>query len=242
VIEVVVADDRAMDRRDGSPAEVRAVSGPSDAVADSLRAEILDRHARLSDLDHYALLGVPRDADAAAIKRAYFGAAKRYHPDALARLGLGDVRSAAEALFARIAKAHAVLSDPRERQRYDEEGRESGSDDAERIVTAESLYRKGEVLLRKGAFREALQFLAPAVDLWPSDAAYRAALGWALYKQTKSDPAAAREHLETAAALDATSAVTFYRLGAVLRALGNAAAADDAFRQARALDPKGSAA
>lgn len=242
VIDVVFADERARDHAEASPAEVRATSGAPEAGAESLRAEIVDRHSRLSELDHYALLDVPRDADAAAIKRAYFGAAKRYHPDALARLGLADVRSAAEALFARIAKAHAVLSDPRERQRYDEEGREAGSDDAERVVTAENLYRKGEILLRKGSFREALQFLAPAVDLWPSDAAYRAALGWALYKQTKSDPAAARDHLEAAAALDATSAVTFYRLGAVLRALGNAAAADEAFRRARALDPKGSAA
>jgi len=239
-IEVVVGDGEPAE--DGVLAGARAKAGASALPpdAEALRREILERHAALSELDHYALLGVPRSADAATLKRAYFRAAKRYHPDALARLGLSELRAAAEALFARIAKAHAVLADPRERQRYDE-GDDAGSDDAERLATAENLYRKGEVLLRKGAFREALQFLSPAAELWPEDAAYQGALGWALYKQPKSDPGAARAPLEAAVRLDPKNAVILFRLGTVLRALGHTAEAESAFARARALDPKASA-
>ena len=63
--------------------------------------------------DFYAILGVPRDADAAAVKKAYRKLAKEYHPDRNA----GD--AAAEQRFKDVGEAHAVLSDPAQRQEYD---------------------------------------------------------------------------------------------------------------------------
>jgi DnaJ-class molecular chaperone len=66
--------------------------------------------------DYYALLGVSRDADFPAIKRAYRRLALRYHPD---RRG-GDP-SAAEA-FRLVAEAYRVLRDPDKRGIYDRFG------------------------------------------------------------------------------------------------------------------------
>ncbi|MBM6404423.1 DnaJ domain-containing protein [Phycicoccus sp. CSK15P-2] len=63
--------------------------------------------------DFYAILGVPRDADAAAVKKAYRKLAKQYHPDR----NEGD--AAAEQRFKDVGEAHAVLSDPKQRQEYD---------------------------------------------------------------------------------------------------------------------------
>jgi molecular chaperone DnaJ len=63
--------------------------------------------------DFYAILGVPQDADEAAIKKAYRKLARKHHPDQNA----GDV--AAERRFKDIGEAHAVLSDPKQRQEYD---------------------------------------------------------------------------------------------------------------------------
>jgi molecular chaperone DnaJ len=63
--------------------------------------------------DFYAALGVPKDADAAAIKKAYRKLARQYHPDQNA----GDV--AAETRFKEIGEAYAVLSDPEQRKQYD---------------------------------------------------------------------------------------------------------------------------
>ena len=63
--------------------------------------------------DFYAILGVPADADAAAIKKAYRKLARTLHPDQ----NPGD--EAAEKRFKEIGEAYAVLSDPEERKQYD---------------------------------------------------------------------------------------------------------------------------
>ena len=63
--------------------------------------------------DFYAVLGVAKDADSAAIKKAYRNLAKKYHPDRNP-----DDAAAAEK-FKEIGEAYAVLSDDKERQQYD---------------------------------------------------------------------------------------------------------------------------
>jgi molecular chaperone DnaJ len=65
--------------------------------------------------DYYEVLGVARDADAAAIKDAFRGLAMQYHPD---RNKAPD----AEERFKEIAEAYAVLSDPAKRAQYDAGG------------------------------------------------------------------------------------------------------------------------
>ncbi|MBN1670378.1 MAG: DnaJ domain-containing protein [Kiritimatiellae bacterium] len=62
--------------------------------------------------DYYETLGVPRNASADAIKKAYRKLARQYHPDVNKDAG-------AEATFKEIAEAHEVLSDPEKRKRYD---------------------------------------------------------------------------------------------------------------------------
>lgn len=64
--------------------------------------------------DFYAVLGVPKDADAATIKKAYRKLARQLHPDQ----NPGD--AAAEARFKDIGEAYAVLSDTEQRQQYDQ--------------------------------------------------------------------------------------------------------------------------
>lgn len=66
--------------------------------------------------DYYQVLGVPRDATAADIKRAYRRLARRHHPD----VNTGD--AAAEQRFKAVNEAHEVLGDPATRRRYDELG------------------------------------------------------------------------------------------------------------------------
>ena len=66
------------------------------------------------DKDFYAILGVSSDADAATIKKTYRKLARKLHPDQNA----GD--TAAEAKFKEIGEAYSVLSDPEQRQQYDQ--------------------------------------------------------------------------------------------------------------------------
>lgn len=69
--------------------------------------------------DYYEVLGVPRDADEAALKKAYRQLAKKYHPD----INPGDKE--AEAKFKEASEAYAVLSDPEKRRQYDQFGHAS---------------------------------------------------------------------------------------------------------------------
>jgi molecular chaperone DnaJ len=64
--------------------------------------------------DFYAVLGVPKDADAATIKKAYRKLARTLHPDH----NPGDAKS--EERFKEVGEAYAVLSDPEQHAQYDQ--------------------------------------------------------------------------------------------------------------------------
>src|SRR5262245_28753947 len=68
--------------------------------------------------DLYAVLGVPKNADADAIKKAYRKLAQKLHPDK----NPGD--KTAEARFKEVNQANDVLSDAKKRALYDEFGEE----------------------------------------------------------------------------------------------------------------------
>ncbi len=66
------------------------------------------------DKDFYAVLGVSKDVTDADLKKTYRKLARKYHPDS----NPGD--AAAEAKFKEISEAYSVLSDPEQRQEYDQ--------------------------------------------------------------------------------------------------------------------------
>lgn len=64
--------------------------------------------------DFYATLGVAKDVTASDLKKTYRKLARTYHPDS----NQGDAK--AEAKFKEISEAYAVLSDPEQREEYDQ--------------------------------------------------------------------------------------------------------------------------
>jgi molecular chaperone DnaJ len=64
--------------------------------------------------DYYKTLGVPKDASAADIKKAFRGLAKKLHPDS------NENDPKAEARFKEVSEAYEVLSDEGKRKEYDE--------------------------------------------------------------------------------------------------------------------------
>ena len=65
--------------------------------------------------DYYQVLGIPRDADQDAVKRAYRRLARKYHPDV-------STEPDAEDKFKEINEAYEVLSNDEKRARYDRFG------------------------------------------------------------------------------------------------------------------------
>ncbi|TYP87923.1 molecular chaperone DnaJ [Blastococcus xanthinilyticus] len=71
--------------------------------------------------DYYGALGVPQDADAAAIKKAYRKLATELHPDK------NPGNTEAETRFKEVSEAYDVLSDPKRRGEYDDARRLFGA-------------------------------------------------------------------------------------------------------------------
>lgn len=65
--------------------------------------------------DLYKALGVSKGATAAEIKKAYYGLAKKYHPDT-------NKDPTSKDRFADIQSAYEILSDPKKREQYDQFG------------------------------------------------------------------------------------------------------------------------
>ena len=66
--------------------------------------------------DYYEVLVIDKNADDAAIKKAYRALAKKYHPD----MNPGDAE--AEKKFKEASEAYAILSDPEKKRQYDQFG------------------------------------------------------------------------------------------------------------------------
>ena len=73
--------------------------------------------------DYYKVLGVDRQCDEAALKKAYRRAAVKWHPDKWSSKSQAE-QKAAEENFKRVAEAYDALSDPQKRAAYDRYGKE----------------------------------------------------------------------------------------------------------------------
>lgn len=69
-------------------------------------------------IDYYKILGINKSASAADIKKAYRKLARKYHPD------LNPSDKEAERKFKEINEANEVLSNPENRKKYDEHGKD----------------------------------------------------------------------------------------------------------------------
>jgi len=85
-----------------------------------LREQIRDLARALPDLDYYQLLELERDADAAAIRDAFFERSKLYHPDRYFNREVGVYGDLLHEIYKRIVVAHDALRDPKLRSNYDQ--------------------------------------------------------------------------------------------------------------------------
>ncbi|HET6203355.1 MAG TPA: molecular chaperone DnaJ [Planctomycetota bacterium] len=114
----------------------------------------------MAERDYYEVLGVPRNASAEDIKRAYRKLALEVHPDR----NPGD--AGAEKKFKELAEAYDVLSDPGKRAQFDRFGREgvgagAGGFARREFTDAEEIFRTFSDIFGGGSIFEDLFGGAP---------------------------------------------------------------------------------
>jgi curved DNA-binding protein CbpA len=177
------------------PAATPAPAAPPPAPLD--RASLEARRAALAEADHFAVLGVKRDAPAAQIKAAYFQLAKAYHPDAVPPDVTPEVRQLCADVFAKVSEAWSVLGDDASRAAYLDELRGGGKAavDVMNIFQAENVFQAGTALVKARKYDEALRRFDEAMKLNADEAEFGMWKAWCEFlladdKRKKLAPAA----------------------------------------------------
>lgn len=225
--------------------------GSASATRDVIAAGIalLDAGA-----DHFALLGIPRDATIDSIRAAYVALACHLHPDRRPDLEPALARDAAR-LLARVNLAFGVLGDPVRRADYlallrredraqprsaDESGPRPAGTATERARAAAEVAARGMHALRRQDLPAAIELLTRATELAPHDVDYGAQLAWARFCASADRPGIAadvRRALERAIHRSPRPVVARFYLGRVERMLGRVREAVHHFREVLRLEP-----
>jgi DnaJ-class molecular chaperone len=163
---------------------------------DEIRAFAGDLDAR----DYYRLLGVERNAVATAVRDAYHGARRSFHPDSYLDAD-PEVRAAVERIAKRVTEAYMVLRDPARRSAYDKSlaagalRYSAEAEDSLKKETAESLgrtpngrrfYGAAEEAARRGDIPRAIAQLKMALTFEAGNERFKARLAELLAKTGKS--------------------------------------------------------
>lgn len=153
----LAADPIARERRAPPPSARGREHRPAEPAA---REEVLARHLRTSGRSHYEVLGIAADATLETIERAYAALARRFAPERLVELSLGDAHERATEVWAQITMAHDVLRDAARRARYDETLRRGQTVHVPGAAPSpEERRRRGGEFAAEAAFRRGLREL-----------------------------------------------------------------------------------
>jgi tetratricopeptide (TPR) repeat protein len=215
--------------------------------ANEIRQLVAEKASFMERNDYYGVLGLEKGASSAEIQKAYFQLVKVLHPDRIERKGLGDIQSEAAALFKFATDAHAALSDPTKRKEYlskaptidasselqaqvadrstQELLRENPSDlGISATEAAKIFFHKGAMLMKKGAYDEAEQFFARALEAEENNPRYNLQMGWAIFQNSNRRDtdrlAVARGHIETALSADAENPEAHYYMARLHKEAG----------------------
>ncbi len=222
--------------------ESAAAPLPTDPEARARVSEIRTTFAQLANGSHYDALGVARGASVEDIRQAYFAMAKRWHADSFAGLDLGTDRATVDDIFRRLGEAYQVLSNVEERKTYDfllarhEQGLPT---DPQVIIEAETLFKRGQGLIRRGQATAALPILQRALELNRGEAEFHVYVGFATYcAQGSAAVNEARAHIQRGLEIRDDLDAAYEFLGRIARVEGDKEEAVRQLKTALEINPK----
>jgi curved DNA-binding protein CbpA len=164
--------------------------------------------------DFYELLGVPRSASVAEVRKAYAALARERHPDRFS--DPAEKRKAQEQLQD-LTAAFNTLSNDRERRAYDESLEKPRATTPEE--QAKEAFTEGQALLQAGSLEDAIARFRAAVHQAPTGVPYIIALAKALARSTQTAHEAV-ETYERAIRLQPQAVALYLELANLLLRLG----------------------
>jgi tetratricopeptide (TPR) repeat protein len=226
-----------LEPEDRDARRLRESRGREDTLS---REECLGRLAMAAGQDHYGVLGVDRTARVKLIREAYYGLARRYHPDRFRSGPLADLLPRFEDFFMSVTDAYNTLSEPTQRSEYDQQ-LASAQDSAEVKETgagylARQNFLRGRALAAQRKYTEAVTFLENAVSIDPSQAEFHLELGLILSRNPRHREDAER-HLLQAIELAPTVVAAYVALGQMYLKAGRPGRAGRMAREALRWEP-----
>jgi hypothetical protein len=221
------------------PPSAKAAAAPKGGAPAGLTLESLQAAAKkIEDADHFQVLGVARDADAARLKAAYFQLARTYHPDAARDGEPPEARELRAEIFARIAAAWATLETDAGRQAYLEDLKAGGAAqvDIGRIYQAEQAFEKVAGLAAGRAYPEALARVNEAIALYADEPEYHVWKAWLEFlvspeAQRRSQRSTSERAIEAALLKSPMCVPGWLFLGRMAKVTGDIAAAERAWKR-----------
>jgi tetratricopeptide (TPR) repeat protein len=196
--------------------------------------------------DHFAILGITRDATRDQVKAAYLKAAKVFHPDRLPS-ALLTMAPKMTAIFEAVREAYETLFDEARRAIYVHELNRppaeqvtQGTQQGQRVESeASDAYKMGEALFRKRDYLGAEAQYDRAYGLDPKPT-YLAAKAWSIYMDPsrKARAAEAKQQMADAVQKDPDCDRAHYQLGVIARVEGDMDRAERSFREAVRANPR----
>jgi curved DNA-binding protein CbpA len=209
-------------------------AGPAGPTLEALQAAA----KKLEGADHFQVLGVGRDAEAARLKAAYFQLARTYHPDAARDGEPPEARALRAEIFARVAAAWAALESDAGRKAYLEELQAGGAAqiDIGRIYQAEQAFERVVGLVAGRAYVEALAKVNEAIALYADEPEYHAWKAWLEFlvapePQRKAQRAGSEKAIEAALLKSPKCAAAWLFLGRMAKLTGDLGAAERAWKR-----------
>jgi curved DNA-binding protein CbpA len=199
------------------------------------KADDMYMYVKLQSTDYYNILGIDRNATQAAIKKAYYKNAKEFHPDKHIHVTSESMKEKLSLIFSFNTKAYKILSDPKEKEKYDNslkllkpETKESNSD------IAKQRFAEGKKAFKNRLFSEAFNLFSQAVYLDGTVADYHFYLGLTHKHQNRLRDA--EKEINKAINIKPREARYVAEVGHIYLALGLILRAKSAFEKALKLD------
>ncbi len=196
----------------------------------------------ISGMNFYQILDVSTSASQAEIKKAYFGLARRFHPDLFDRDIAAQQKEMIDKVFDQITKAYHALSDEDKRGEYDKELVEEAADDKRGVAKkAEIKFRQAKTLYNQARYEEAMSFLDQAIRLDAHKSSYFLLLAM-IETKIPTYIRKAEEHFKVAIKLEPWSPDGYLGLGIMYKNADLKVKATNQFNKALRIDPGNPAA